>query len=273
MSRKSLPRPVASDRSRAPPPAPARRERQRAYWAETYADDPTFFGAQESEFARWCLPWLKADPTLHEIVELGCGYGRDARFFSAQGYRVLGVDLVEPEASRGSPADRAPPPPHETMRGDALECLQRLPDRGVDVVYSNMFFNMDFTEKEHRELMAAVHRVLRPAGLHCFSVRAVSDPWYGRGRRLGPDRFEPVPGGIPLHFFSTSYLEKLIDRRFTSVHRVERTEGEGDFPIRLIYEVDRRRGRPGSRERPLIYRQPIERIARFPASRTLTEIG
>ena len=240
MNRESLRTPVGADHSREAPRAPARRERQRAYWAQTYAEDPTFFGAHESEFARWCVPWLRAEPTLHEIVELGCGYGRDARFFSAEGYRVLGIDLVEPEPSGGSPTDRNPPA-HETMFGDALECLQRLADRGTDVVYSNMFLNMDFTEKEHRELMGAVHRVLRPEGLHCFSVRAVSDPWYGRGRRLGPDRYEPAPGGIPLHFFSTSYLERLIEGQFTSLHRIERTEGEGDFPIRLIYEVDRRR--------------------------------
>ena len=241
MSRTALRNPVAAPRPRAPPRTSARRARQRAYWEETYAEDPTIFGATESAFARWCLPWLSAEPTLHEIVELGCGYGRDARFFAAHGYRVLGIDLVGAEPSSRSPADRPPPPAHATMLGDAQECLERLPDGATDVVYSNMFFNMDFTEKEHRALMGAVHRVLRPEGLHCFSVRSVSDPWYGRGRRLGPDRFEPSPGRAPLHFFSTSYLERLIDGRFTSVHRVERTEGKGDFPIRLIYEVDRRR--------------------------------
>ncbi len=240
MNPESLRNPVVSDRSRAPHRASTRQERQRAYWSQTYAEDPTFFGARESEFARWCLPWLRAGPTIHDIVELGCGYGRDARFFSAQGYRVLGIDLVEPEPSPGTPTDRNTPA-HETMLGDALECLQRLADRGTDVVYSNMFLNMDFTEKEHRELLGAVHRVLRAEGLHCFSVRAVSDPWYGRGRRLGPDRFEPAPGGVPLHFFSAPYIDRLIHGRFTSVGRVERTEGEGDFPIRLIYEIDRRR--------------------------------
>jgi SAM-dependent methyltransferase len=215
-----------------------RRERQRAFWRSRYAEDPEFFGERESEFARWCVRVLQAERDIREIVELGCGYGRDTRFLSAQGFHVRGVDLAgvwtTPSPEQG--------PRYEFIESDCLEFLGREPVGRLDAVYSNMLFNMDFTEGEHRELMEAVHRVLRPGGLHLYSARSTSDPWYGRGRKVGPDSFDPAPDGITMHYFSIEYADRLARNLFTPVSRSEHAEGEGEFPIRLWYVVDRRDG-------------------------------
>jgi len=178
-------------------------------------------------------------------VELGAGTGRDARFFSGHGSRVRGVEIaLEPhEAARSSDAREGRS--WEITPGDALAYLDALPGRSVDAVYSNMFFNMDFDEIEHWALFAAVQRCLRPRGLHLYSVRATSDPWFGRGRRLGPDRYEMEPGGITLHFFSRPYADRLGRVGFAPVRRAEVDEGEAEFPIRLLYVIDRATADPG----------------------------
>ena len=213
-----------------------RRALQRAFWRSRYLEDPAFFGAGASDFARWCVPWLAQEGRTHEVLELGCGYGRDTRFLAEHGYHVRGVDLTgaaHPAASRAGYGT-------EIEELDALDCLRRQTAGSLDAVYSNMFFNMDFTEEEHRELFRAVHEALRPDGLHLYSARSTSDPWYGRGRPLGPDRFDPAPQGISMHFFSRAYADRLADALFRPVERLERNEGEGDFPITLLYVVDRR---------------------------------
>ncbi len=209
------------------------------FWRERYLEDPAFFGSTESAFARWCLPLLREEEGVRSILELGCGYGRDSRFFAANGYRAVGVDLAragKPEIPRSSRA-------HSSLRfieSDAEDFLSRPRRSGFDAVYSNMFFNMDFTAVEHRRLMRSIRSALRPGGLHLYSARAISDPWYGRGRRVGSDTFELSPNGVTIHFFSEEYADRLARGLFRKIRSAERWEGVGDFPIRLLYRVDRR---------------------------------
>lgn len=244
-----------------------RRRRQRAFWRGKYADDPSFFGEGESDFARWCLPRLRADRRIREIVELGCGYGRDTRFFGAQGFRIRGVDF----AGVSPPGRRRPEGPCEFVESDCQRFLARQLPESVDAIYSNMLFNMDFTRAEHRSLFAAVRRVLRPGGLHLYSVRSTTDPWYGRGRRVGPDTFDPAPQGITMHYFSKEYADRLGADGFEPVVRTERAEGEQDFPVRLWYVVDRKPGRArgprragarGGTERAVVRKLPARRTRR-----------
>lgn len=214
----------------------ARRERQRRFWRARYLEDPAFFGSRESEFARWCLPILKRTPKVREVVELGCGYGRDTRYLASHGFHVRGVDLVGPPARPRPAVDSS----CEYVESDCLELLVGLPARSLDAVYSNMFFSMDFTEREHRTLMHAVHAALRPGGLHLYSVRSTSDPWFGRGKKVDRDTFDPAPHGVTMHYFSESYARRLAADGFVPVEHVERREGEEDFPVVLWYFADRR---------------------------------
>ena len=168
------------------------------------------------------------------MTELGVGCGRDARFFASRRFRVRGTEL----SLQGCRCARSKG--LDVEEGDALHYLRAQPAATVDVVYSNLFFNMEFTRQEHQALFAEVARVLRPGGLHLFSVRSVSDPWYGRGKPRGPDTFDPAPHGVPMHFFSPAYARGLLQRRFRLLALEELAEGEGEFPIRVLYVVARR---------------------------------
>ena len=213
-----------------------RRERQRRFWRAKYEEDPAFFGNRESDFARWCLPLLRRSPDVRVVVELGCGYGRDTEYLSAHGFQVRAVDVVGPPPGSRAAVD----PSCEYVESDCLEFLRRVPRGSLDAVYSNLFFSMDFTESEHRALMRAVHAALRPGGLHLYSVRSTSDPWFGRGRKAGPETFDPAPHGITMHYFSESYADRLTAGLFVPVQHTERREGEEEFPIVLWYFADRR---------------------------------
>ncbi|MHB1435470.1 MAG: class I SAM-dependent methyltransferase [Thermoplasmata archaeon] len=222
------------------------RRSQRSYWNRRYTDDPELFGSGPSAFCRWAVARLRrAGVRRGCLVELGVGYGRDLSLWHRSGFAVRGVDLAERGIglARASPSARARLP-FEVVRGDAREFLATLSERSVDVVYSNLFYNMHFDREEHRALWAAVARVLRPGGWHLYSVRSTDDPWYGRGRRRGPATFDLRPHGSTMHFFSRKYVRDLACPWFQPVACEDHREGGAEFPIRLLYVAEARPGEP-----------------------------
>ena len=222
--------------------AAERHGNQKDFWDARYTKDSEFFGATESSFARWCLPRLRKGKGKR-LLELGFGYGRDARFFASQGFQVRGVDV----SSKGAELARKETLRHrvDLVQGEVMVFLRTLPKSGADAVFSNLFYNMDFTEEEHQELFREVARVVRPGGLHLYSVRSTTDPWYGRGRRVRADTFDPSPDGITMHFFSPGYVRQISKGLFQPVTLEEVVEGEAEFPIRVLYVAERREGSPG----------------------------
>ena len=241
-------------------PVSTRLAGQRAFWNRRYRGDPELFGAGRSPFARWARDVLRQAGIRRGVcIELGVGYGRDLRYLQRCGFVVRGVDAsgvgVALARRRRRPAVlRAP----EIVLGDANSFLAQIPGQSVDVVYSNMFYNMDFTEAEHVRLFTEVARVLRPGGFHLYSVRSTSDPWYGRGRRTGPDTFDLRPHGSTMHFFSRAYARRLRRGAFSSFAREDRLEGAQDFPIRLFYAADVRNDHPAWEDRPSFSQASME---------------
>jgi SAM-dependent methyltransferase len=168
-------------------------------------------------------------------LELGSGYGRDLAQLRALGFSVRGVDVshVGTALARRSRLD--------VVRAPALRFLSRMSSNSVDVVFSNLFLNMEFTEEEHERLFDEVRRILTRDGYHAYSVRSVADRWYGRGERTGPDTFDLSPDGPVLHFFSRAYARRLRRGRFRALRTWEGAEGKGEFPITVLYLLEQRR--------------------------------
>ena len=252
---------------RAPPrsEAPARRlASQRAFWNDRYRGDPEFFGGGRSDFARWARIVLRRAGVRRGVcVELGAGYGRDLPYLQRCGFDVRGVDVSDRGVALARGRRRpAAPGVLEIVRSDALPFLARTHGASVDAVYSNMFYNMDFSEADHVRLFGEVARVLRPGGVHLYSVRSTRDRWYGRGRPVGPDTFDLRPHGATMHFFSRAYARRLRRGWFSSFAREDRREGAGDFPIRLLYVADIRNGRPTPENRPVTPERTTRRRGR-----------
>jgi SAM-dependent methyltransferase len=213
-----------------PTPAPRRQAR---YWDGKYRADPEFFGSGPSRFLRWTLAQLRDGSFGRTWLELGSGYGRDLAELRSRGYSARGVDVsrVGTALARRAKLEVAAVP--------ALEHLASLKPESVDVVFSNLFLNMEFTEEEHDRLFEEIRRVLVPGGFHAYSVRSVADRWYGRGPKTGPDSFDLKPEGPVLHFFSRQYARRLGRGRFRRVRTWEGTEGR-EFAISVLYVLDQK---------------------------------
>lgn len=229
----SIARPVSR---RNPEHAPARQAR---YWNRRYRADPEFFGPGPSRFLHWTLAQLRGRPVGRSWLELGSGYGRDLAALRDRGYSVRGVDVSRVGTSLARKARLS------VVTVPAVEYLATLDTESVDVVFSNLFLNMEFTEAEHVRLFQEIHRILVPGGYHAYSVRSVADRWYGKGPTAGPDTFDLSPHGPVLHFFSRRYARRLRRGWFRSVRAWEGKEGRG-FPISVLYILEQKPRRPGA---------------------------
>lgn len=156
------------------------------------------------------------------------GQGRDTLAFLHAGMTVTALDYADEglaelraTAAAAGVGDRL-----STIVSDAHKPLP-LPGSSVDAVYSHMLFNMALSTPLER-LAAEIHRVLRPGGLHVYTVRHIGDAHYRAGSEHGDNMFGN--GGFIVHFFD----QELVDRLAAGFQTIDQTSfEEGALPRRL----------------------------------------
>jgi SAM-dependent methyltransferase len=213
---------------------------QREHWQATFQANPDMYGTNPSQPGAYAAE-LFTQHHLHEMLELGAGQGRDTLAFLRAGLRVTALDYapdalasLRQAATAAGLADRL-----ITLVHDVRQPIP-LPDASVDAVYSHMLFNMALSTAQLLTLAAEVRRVLRPGGLHVYTVRHTGDAHYGIGTDHGDGMFEN--GGFIVHFFD----RPLVDRLAFGYTMLDLTTfEEGDLPRRL-WRITLRRNQPTS---------------------------
>jgi SAM-dependent methyltransferase len=212
---------------------------QREHWQATFDANPDLYGTGPSEPGAYAVGLL-AREQIHDLLELGVGQGRDTLAFLRAGLTVTALDYAAGALARlyRVAADAGLASRLTTVAHDVRESLP-LPDRGFDAVYSHMLFNMALTTAQLETLSGEVHRVLRPGGLHIYTVRHTGDAHYGAGTSHGDSMFGN--GGFIVHFFDRA----LVDRLGTGFTLLELTPfEEGGLPRRLWRITLRREDAP-----------------------------
>ncbi len=202
---------------------------QQKHWETTYSSKPEMFGESPSDPAQKALALLKQEGKT-KLLELGGGQGRDTFFFARNGiddtvldYSQIAVDTIAGKAKALSVADRI------TARQHDVRKLLPFQDNSFDACYSHMLFCMPLTTEELVMLSAEVLRVLKPGGLHVYTVRHTGDPHYGAGIHRGEDMYEV--GGFIVHFFDRAKVELLAEGyEIVSIGEFE----EGGLPRKLF---------------------------------------
>lgn len=204
---------------------------QGQHWESTFSRKPDMFGAEASAPA-WAAVELFKRSGVASILELGGGQGRDTLFFARSGFSIRTLDYSE--SAVASITDKAAElgltGAVKTLRHDIRE---RLPfeDGTFDACYSHMLFCMALTRQQLESLASEVRRVLRPGGLHVYTVRTTEDAHYQTGIHRGENMYE-VDGFI-VHFFSREMVDHLA--KGYEILSVENFD-EGKLP-RKLYRV------------------------------------
>ncbi len=170
-----------------------------------------------------------------KLIELGCGNGRDATYFGANGVHVLAVDQAASEVNELNVQNVLPNVHFEAGDFTNLEdgC------EGYDVVYSR--FTLHSVEKqEQTRTLGWAARNLVDGGYLCIEVRGQKNSLFGKG--------VPVEGQSDAYIFDDHYRrfldQSVLDSEVEDLgmHIVESEEaqgfapygGEDDFFIRQI---------------------------------------
>lgn len=144
------------------------------------------------------------------LLDIGCGDGRDALYFSAQGLQVTAIDFSEEAIGKIKKEY-----PH--INALVLDILNMdFPDASFDVVFAHLSLHY-FDDPKTDTVFHTIHRILKPKGLFFVRCKSIHDPLYGKGEEVGKDMFllKHVR-----HFFSEEYMkEKLREFEICSLQQ------------------------------------------------------
>jgi SAM-dependent methyltransferase len=205
-------------------------DRQLEHWESIYSEEPNLYGKLPSFAAERAVQQFKANED-REILELGCGHGRDTLFFAQQGltvyamdYSKTAIDALKRRAQVLGLSNSIIPKRHDIR--DPIP----FPSESMDGCYSHMLYCMALTMSQLESLSKEVKRILKPNGLNIFTVRTKEDPHYARGIARGEDMYEA--DGFVVHFFDREKVRSLAaGYEIIGLQQFQ----EGELPRKLFY--------------------------------------
>ena len=201
-----------------------------AYWNQYYKN--RVCSEEPSPFAQYVATLV--DPG-RQMVELGCGNGRDAVFFASQGLNITALDMSQEAISelQGRGISNA-----EFQCGDFVNAEIHQPD-SYDYAYSRFTIH-SINRSQEQVLLNNLFRGLRPGGKLFVEVRGVHDPLFGKGKQVERNAF----------FYDNHYRRFIVmdeltasleERGFRVEYAQERTGfapyGSDDPPVIRIVAV------------------------------------
>jgi SAM-dependent methyltransferase len=189
-------------------------------WEEEYKSNERLWGEQPSELALAAVAFIQttdANAETLSILDLGCGYGRDALYYAESlDCSVLGIDLAAKGIEMGKKAasDKA-------VEGVNFECrdLKDFHEGAYDVVCASNLYQL-LRPEQRGELRETVEASLKPGGLFLLSTLSTIDPeHFGIG--------EPIAGEANSYSFDFK----------TYLHFCTGDELRGDFAFLDIAEL------------------------------------
>jgi len=144
-------------------------------WDRRFKKNGYVWGETESPTALESIKYLKPKS---RILDVGCGYGRDCKFFIEQGFDVVGLD------SSGEAIKLAEEfvPDGTFIKADATN--MPFQDQAFDVVFSHLFMHLLYRDDVRRKFLKECERVLRPGGLIIQSFFSTDDSTFGEGEEV-----------------------------------------------------------------------------------------
>ena len=180
------------------------------HWDEYYKKDniPSF----PSPFAKYVGNKLSAKQT---ILEIGCGNGRDSKFFASQGHQVIGLDrsgraieLCKKLYSYKS---------LEFFSGTIAD-VAKINKKKFDLIYSRFVFHA-MSLSEEIEILKTSYRLLNKDGQVFIECRSINDPLSDKGEILSET--ERIDGHYRRFIILEEFKQRLIQAGFKITKTIE----------------------------------------------------
>ena len=153
-----------------------------------------------SPFAEKAFRLMKVKD-FHDVLDLGCGKGRNSLFFASNGLNVTAMDISD-EALRT--VENLRHPKIRTVCADISKA--DLQPECYDAVFACLSLHY-FGDAVTRMIVDKVYRSLRAGGLFFIRCKSVKDKAYGVGEKVGEDMYFD---GWTRHFFRSEYMTDIL---------------------------------------------------------------
>lgn len=152
------------------------------------------------------------------ILDLGCGYGRDCKYFAEKGFMVTGIDWSSRAIRLGI-----------SMRPNGLfynlVCMDfhlflKNTRRKWDCVFATYTFT-HLCEKPRLSIYEYIWKCLRSKGIFCLAEISTKDTCYERYRKLGEDNSWEDSRGLFTHFFTKQEIIRSLRPLFKIIKIIQ----------------------------------------------------
>ena len=184
-------------------------EKTISYWSDMYSK-PNVFGTGSTKLAKLAFDLIKDKP-IKNMLEIGCGQGRDTIFFSEKNYFVETFDISENAISFVNKTTKSLNLKNINAIVHDVEQTFPYSVKSFDFVYSNLalqFFDIDSLTN----IFKNIYSVMKDDSTILFSTKKKGDKYHDYGSKINDDAFEY--NGIIRYFYDKSILEQLFQSKF-----------------------------------------------------------
>ena len=186
--------------------------RKLGYWNDLYSKND-YFGTGQTILANDARKLIEKH-SLSNILELGCGQGRDSIFFANLGCNVIATDISENAINSVEQIKQEQNLQNlQLFIHDTLMPLN-FTNQKFDLVYSNLalqFFNLE----QLTHIFSNIKLTMKENAFFYFSTKKSGDKYFDFGKKISDSSFEYK--GITRYFFSKNELEQILQKHFSII--------------------------------------------------------
>jgi len=169
------------------------------FWEASFKDKQEMWGWEPADSAVATVELFKKHQ-LNKILIPGFGYGRNAKPFTASGFKVSGIEISQ------TAIDFA-----RKQFGDSLQIyhgsvdLMPFDEEIYDGVFCYALLHL-LNAEERIKLINDCYHQIRPGGYMVFVSISKTDFRYGQGKQIDKDTFATWPG-VNLYFYDSDSIQ------------------------------------------------------------------
>lgn len=193
-----------------------------AYW-NNYWQKRKDYGV--NDFAKKAYDLIKTKD-LKTLLDLGCGNGNDAIYFTSKGLKVTAMDIAENEIEKLKIK-------HKKIEGVAGKIEElNFKENSFDIVYAHLSLHY-FDDKTTQRIFNKIYEILRKNGLFFIKCKSIKDPLFGQGEKIEENVYKKEH---IRHFFTKEYMAEKL-KKFKIISLKETAAVYDDYKSEFIEAI------------------------------------
>ena len=163
-----------------------------------------------------------------KILDLGCGDGRDSKYFIENNFNVSAIDIAPKSVAK-----------IKELFGDKINVtcqdLKNLQfnNESFNVIYSHLTLHY-FTDQETEQIINKIFNLLKKDGVFFIKCKSDKDKLYGEGEKIAEHTFFK---GHVRHFFTLDYLKSKLSKFQILEIDEENNSSYNGFDSSFVYAI------------------------------------